>query len=163
MQGDGQRHPLHAGDGTDRLPDHSLSHAQQPHGSAHQLCEYSPTCLQTISVMFPGIFRIGTSRCATNNDVGQALLHYLCPPKHYLTGVFNRPFVRGQQPLTNTLTDTPPLKTWLKDLSISFFCKNQSIFHTVQDLKSFNKNVNILEENGLYLNENIEILSLHDI
>lgn len=47
MQSDGQRHPLHAGDAADRLPDHRLSRARQPHGSAHQLCESGRTCLQT--------------------------------------------------------------------------------------------------------------------
>lgn len=47
----------------------------------------------------------GTSCCTTNNDVGQTLLHNLAPPKRYLIGGFTRPCVRGQLPLTNTLTD----------------------------------------------------------
>lgn len=55
MQGDGQRHPLHAGDAAERLHDHSLSHARQPHGSAPQLCEYSRTRLLTIGATLPVI------------------------------------------------------------------------------------------------------------
>lgn len=53
MQGDGQRHPLHAGDAAERLHDHSLSHARQPHGSAPQLCEYSRTRLLTVGATLP--------------------------------------------------------------------------------------------------------------
>lgn len=109
MQSDGQRHPLHAGDAADRLPDHSLSRAQQSHGSAHQLCEYGKTCLQTISATFPMILGPRTSSCATcttDNDVGQTLLHDLGPPKRYLTGGFIRPYVRGQPIPADTPTNT---------------------------------------------------------
>lgn len=109
MQSDGQRHPLHAGDAADRLPDHSLSRAQQPHGSAHQLCEYGKRCLQTISATFPMILGPRTSSCATcttDNDVGQTLLHDLGPPKRYLTGGFIRPCVRGQPIPADTPTNT---------------------------------------------------------